>query len=471
MENRFKQTRVSSVEEYGVREEEHATAVAAAAFAIHSIEEEEAKSLNAQKLREEGPTFSSSKTMRRKQDSSLSRPSSYGRENAFAVRRPSGIPSPKPLSPAEAGGYQKQRGSPIPIKHNNVKTRAEAWEKAKMERIHKRYEKIKSKILSWEREQKMQAKLSMERKSLLEHRRAIELQQYQNKIARIEMIAHTARAQMEDKKRKEEFEITLMCSTCDRTQSITQVVLIYMGEASASGRGESRDITVSNAPTKALTLLFLSSASLLAVSSITLFISKLACWLKFESPRNVVLRLNFNHLSFPKTQLPGWNSFVSCPNYCTPFLLDSVRNLCIFTWTMMSCFTALQISTISFSMGRVGWGSSGAEDDESLGTVFCIRLLIMTSEDRGVGDKDLDGLIPWSACLGILFEDADCDSGDKDDEAMSLFWIRDPDLLICPLSCFKLVSSYDGESKDSLAGSLARIRHSFQVLGCLRNYA
>ena len=58
------------------------------------------------------------------------------KESAFPVRRPSGISSPKPVSPALAAGYQKQKG--ISIQHKNVKTRSETREKAKIEKIQKR---------------------------------------------------------------------------------------------------------------------------------------------------------------------------------------------------------------------------------------------------------------------------------------------------------------------------------------------
>ncbi|XP_028763520.1 remorin 4.1-like [Neltuma alba] len=139
------------------------------------------------------------------------------RENAFSVR-----PSP-----------QNQR-TPIPPPPNDFKTRADVWEKANLQKIHRRYEKIKSKILSWETEQKTQAKLHLERKvcvgswkSVTVYRlmniiiswfmeqqnlmdpttRAVEQQRYQNKIARVDMIARTAKAQLEEKRRKEESQV------------------------------------------------------------------------------------------------------------------------------------------------------------------------------------------------------------------------------------------------------------------------
>ncbi|KAJ1406268.1 Remorin, C-terminal [Sesbania bispinosa] len=216
MENRLNQRRVSFSDpqsQINARDDEHVTAIAAAAFSIHSLEE--AGLLNLQKMRE-GPKFSRNLTVRGKEENISRKPSyvpgetsgrrSFGQDphpktttqSAFPVRRPSGI--------SQAAGYQKQRG--IPIQHQNDKAKAEAWEKAKIERIRKRYEKIKSKILSWESEKKIQVKLQMERKkSELDHRRAMEIQHYKHKVARIDKIAEAAITQLEDLRRKEESEI------------------------------------------------------------------------------------------------------------------------------------------------------------------------------------------------------------------------------------------------------------------------
>ncbi|TKY73338.1 Remorin, C-terminal [Spatholobus suberectus] len=192
-------------------DDEHVTAVAAAAFSIHSLEE--AGLLNLHKMKE-SPKFSRTKSVRGKEGKTPRQPShgeistkrSLGQEpartteSAFPVRRPSGISSPRPISPA--AGFQNNKGGPI-IQHKNDE--ALVWEKAKIERIQKRYEKIKSKILSWEIERKIQAKQQMERKkSEWDHKRAMEMQHYRNKIARIDMIAQGAITRLEDRKRKQE---------------------------------------------------------------------------------------------------------------------------------------------------------------------------------------------------------------------------------------------------------------------------
>ncbi|XP_020225628.1 uncharacterized protein At3g61260 [Cajanus cajan] len=191
-------------------DDEHVTAVAAAAFSIHSLEE--AGLLNLQKMKE-SPKFSRTKTVKAKEEKISRQPSnvrgeistkrSFGQElgrtteSAFPVR----LPSSRTISPAE--GYQNNKG--VPITQHKINDKAKVWEKAKLERIQKRYEKIRSKILSWESERKIQVKLHMEKKKReLEHKRAMEMQHYKNKITRIDMIAQGAIAQLEEHKRKQE---------------------------------------------------------------------------------------------------------------------------------------------------------------------------------------------------------------------------------------------------------------------------
>ncbi|KAK7304667.1 hypothetical protein VNO77_42552 [Canavalia gladiata] len=190
-------------------DDEHvAAAIAAAAFSIHSLEE--AELLNLKKMKE-SPKISRTKTVREKEEKMSRQPSYYGeisakrsfgqdpartKESVFPVTHPSGISSPRLISPPNKGN---------PIQPKNDKAKVEAWEKEKIERIQKRYEKIKSKILFWESEKKIQAKLQMQRKkSELEHKRAIEIEHYKNKVATIDMIAQGAIAQLEDHRRKEE---------------------------------------------------------------------------------------------------------------------------------------------------------------------------------------------------------------------------------------------------------------------------
>ncbi|KAL2946149.1 hypothetical protein AAZX31_U042400 [Glycine max] len=143
---------------------ERVTAVAAAAFSIHSLEE--AGLLNLQKMKE-SPKFPRTKTVREKEGKVSRQPShgeistkrSLGQELAMTTE--SDFPSKCPSGVSPAAGYQNHKGNQI-IQHKNDK--ASLWEKAKIERIQKRYEKTKSKILAWESDRKIQAKIQMDRK-------------------------------------------------------------------------------------------------------------------------------------------------------------------------------------------------------------------------------------------------------------------------------------------------------------------
>eukprot|EP00258_Populus_trichocarpa_P026189 XP_024442208.1 uncharacterized protein LOC7453854 isoform X2 [Populus trichocarpa] len=170
-------------QDYDFQDGEFATAVAAAAFVIHSHEEAEAD--YRRKLRGDfGETSARKPTEedRRQQ------------ENAFPARKPSRSSSVRPMN--------RQPLSQV------VETKADSWEKDQLRKINRRYEKMKSKILDWDKAKKMRAKLHGEKKkSELELRRARNMQHYHNKIARIDLISGRARGQLEEKRRNEELEV------------------------------------------------------------------------------------------------------------------------------------------------------------------------------------------------------------------------------------------------------------------------
>ncbi|XP_027125399.1 uncharacterized protein [Coffea arabica] len=170
--------------------DQFATAVAASAFAIHSLEEYQ------KKLRK-GSEIALGSVRTRKDERSLpietassGRPFGQGnRTTSFA----------RPVPFAE----QKQKGNSK--KYRNAETKADAWEKAQMAKIKKRYERMQSDILAWEHEKKMQEKLQLEKKkSELELRRERNLQHYRSKLARIDHNAGGARKQIEEKRKYEE---------------------------------------------------------------------------------------------------------------------------------------------------------------------------------------------------------------------------------------------------------------------------
>ncbi|KAG8496319.1 hypothetical protein CXB51_009169 [Gossypium anomalum] len=79
---------------------------------------------------------------------------------------------------------------------------------AELHKLNKWYENMKASIHEWEKENKVRAKVKMERrKKELEKKIKMSHQVYQLKISRIDDIAGGARAQVDDKRRNEELKI------------------------------------------------------------------------------------------------------------------------------------------------------------------------------------------------------------------------------------------------------------------------
>ncbi|KAF3437583.1 hypothetical protein FNV43_RR20339 [Rhamnella rubrinervis] len=209
--------------DYKLEDDDHfATAIAAASFAIHSLEEAE---LQYQKRLGENLRTSRTNTKTSRKDDMqssgaatrrLSNKEAKHSAGESSPRRPVGLDhkasesafqsrNPSRTSPVRGDRYQNRKGI---IAGNTGVTKAEAWEKTQMEKIKNRYEKLKSTILAWENEKKMRAKIMSERtKSTLEQRMTANQKHYQNKIARIDEIARGARAQIEEKRRNKESDV------------------------------------------------------------------------------------------------------------------------------------------------------------------------------------------------------------------------------------------------------------------------
>ncbi|XP_077210485.1 uncharacterized protein LOC143845966 isoform X2 [Tasmannia lanceolata] len=94
---------------------------------------------------------------------------------------------------------------PTTTQADSDRGKADTWEKAEMAKIKTRYEKQRTTILSWENEKKTNARRRLDRKEReLEKRRATASQEYRNEIARIDKIAGGAKALTEERKRNEE---------------------------------------------------------------------------------------------------------------------------------------------------------------------------------------------------------------------------------------------------------------------------
>ncbi|GMJ05786.1 hypothetical protein like AT5G61280 [Hibiscus trionum] len=192
---------------------EFAVGVAAAAYAINSLEDDDVQhkikiersregttsrvrdsdsvtrrySSNKIKTAGETPSKNSMEKDYRKQESSLE------------SRKPSGSSSARPVT-TEAGDRSRTG--------NYAQEKADAWEKAEMEKLNKRCEDMKASILAWENQRKLRAKVKMDRKKKeLEQKIKITQKLYQAKIAIIDHIAGGARAEADEKRRKDELKI------------------------------------------------------------------------------------------------------------------------------------------------------------------------------------------------------------------------------------------------------------------------
>ncbi|CAL9067364.1 unnamed protein product [Musa banksii] len=89
----------------------------------------------------------------------------------------------------------------------NVETEVDVWEREKMDKIRERYEKEISKTLEWENAKKLKAKRQLEHKEMdlkLKHSRA--LREYHNEVSRINKTAGGKRALAEERKKNNELK-------------------------------------------------------------------------------------------------------------------------------------------------------------------------------------------------------------------------------------------------------------------------
>ncbi|CAI0555229.1 unnamed protein product [Linum tenue] len=205
VERSWFQRQDADYDEYDLKEMEYSAAVAAAAFAISSsLEEEEAGAADYRRKMEEDE--------RRR---SMGRPKSIIKEETPISRLASfrNLSIKEDRDPGESSDrrarQQQQQERGFPARRPSLSSGGEdSWEKAQLRKISKRYEKMEAKIVGWQEAKKMQTKLKMERKrNELEMRRTRNMQHYQGKMERIDMIANGAKGQLEEKRRKEEAEV------------------------------------------------------------------------------------------------------------------------------------------------------------------------------------------------------------------------------------------------------------------------
>ncbi|KAG8475786.1 hypothetical protein CXB51_032554 [Gossypium anomalum] len=197
---------------------ELAVGVAAAAYTINSLVEDEAR--HRIKIRRSaqdtitGVRSSDRVTMRysskeietagETSSRKLMEKDNRSQESSLPRSKKGGPSSGRPVI-MEAGDRSRKGNS---SQLNVGETKADAWEKAEMEKLNKRCENMKASILAWENEKKLRAKVKMDkRKKELERRIKINQQLYQTKISRIDHIGGGAKAKVDEKRRHEELKI------------------------------------------------------------------------------------------------------------------------------------------------------------------------------------------------------------------------------------------------------------------------
>ncbi|XAR65250.1 hypothetical protein NMG60_11009302 [Bertholletia excelsa] len=246
-------------QDYGLTSEEHAAAVAAAAFAINSLEElntEESGQadvpLTKEKSRKADTTRMPSETGKRSRrfsgepskadvevpgkraptsdekrpEKAISSAPSMKKTPTFAdsqagrtsmKKQPtfsdsqleSKMPEtalPKPDLPPSGPSSEKARQSPA--KHGPSETQADAWEKAEMAKIKEKYDKLNATIREWEEKKKTKAKRRQSKvEDEIARKRKKAAQRHREEMERIEQIARGARAQAEQNRRNEEMKV------------------------------------------------------------------------------------------------------------------------------------------------------------------------------------------------------------------------------------------------------------------------
>ncbi|KAK9105150.1 hypothetical protein Scep_021994 [Stephania cephalantha] len=242
---------------------EFAAVIAAAAFAVNSLEDAE---LQGRKQSTDRPEASLIRTKSRKdqeQGEASARNLEMTKEDAAIKHRPpekvvvrtptiskpsstdnySTTISPK-LEPAAAPASYKYPRDDSSEKARNSRSYgetdaiADSWEKSEMERIKKKYERVNSTIISWESEKKAKTERQLDRvkrdaekkkERALQHyhsnqnakaeqrlerverdiekKRERAFQHYRSEISRIEQIVAGARAEADEKRRNEGFKI------------------------------------------------------------------------------------------------------------------------------------------------------------------------------------------------------------------------------------------------------------------------
>ncbi|KAH6755362.1 Remorin family protein [Perilla frutescens var. hirtella] len=147
---------------------------------------------------------------------SLNRPPSFAEQLNMAA-----LPKPE-RQPTITQPFQSAR---TPGPQDSV---ADAWEKEEMASIKERYEKLRATIDEWELKKKKKAKRKTERiEAELDKRKAKALKKYNSAMARIESVAGGARSQAEENRRNEEFKVKEKANKIRATGKVPATCLCF----------------------------------------------------------------------------------------------------------------------------------------------------------------------------------------------------------------------------------------------------
>ncbi|CAM8905230.1 unnamed protein product [Rhodiola kirilowii] len=190
--------------EYDSGDEQFATSVAAAAYAVHSLDVANSSFQNGKIL---------TKAKSRKGDHQDQIPKTRTTEivpaNTKSTKSPSfgtkpTIDGPLTRKPSKISSASLRST----FYKNDTDAKIDAWERAEIDKIKKRYSKIRSTIKSWEDDKKTRAKIKLQKKKIeLECKKERNQRHYELKIAQIDVIGRGAKSNMEEKMRSDETKV------------------------------------------------------------------------------------------------------------------------------------------------------------------------------------------------------------------------------------------------------------------------
>ncbi|KAL0385960.1 UNVERIFIED_CONTAM: hypothetical protein Sradi_2990300 [Sesamum radiatum] len=191
--------------DYDFSGSDYPAAVAAAAYAIQSLEESKTRD---QKETTYGPDKFVDKTKSKVEDTGVPPEPLKSALKSSGKRTETTVPKPDRPAPGLSTTQPAETRRQSATKPGPGDSKADDWEKEELESIRDRYEKLRATIENWETKKKKKAKRKLERiEAELDKRRAKVMQSYHSDIKRIEGIAGGARAQAEKNCKNEELKV------------------------------------------------------------------------------------------------------------------------------------------------------------------------------------------------------------------------------------------------------------------------